>query len=81
MKRFNLDTNEGVMVNEVESGSSADEAGIRKGTIIKQINQKRINNLSDYTEAIRGIKKNKDAILLIQEGKYTRFVILKGEEK
>jgi len=81
MKRFNLDTNEGVMVNEVESGSSADEAGIRKGTIIKQINQKRINNLSDYTEAIGGIKKNKDAILLIQEGKYTRFVILKGEEK
>ncbi len=81
VKRFNLTTEEGVIVSNVEPGSLADEAGIRIGTIIKQIGRKTIRNLSDYSSAIKGVKKNEDVRLFVQEGEHTHFVVLKGEEE
>ncbi len=79
MKMFKMRAREGVIVSNVEPGSQADEAGIRRGVIIKQINREKIENITDYHNIIKGIKKRRDAILLVQEGRYTRFVILKGE--
>ncbi len=81
VKRFNLTTEEGVIVSNVEPGSSADEAGIHIGVIIKQIGRETIRNLSDYSSAIKGVKKNEDVRLLVQEGGHTHFVVLRGEEK
>ena len=81
VRRFNLATKEGVILNNVEPGSSADEAGIRIGLIIKQIDRETIRNLSDYSSAIKGVKRNEDVRLLVQKGEHTHFVVLKGEEK
>ena len=80
VKRFNLATKEGVIVSNVEPGSPAAESGIRIGAIISQIGRKTIRNLSDYSSATKGVKKNEDVRLLIQEGGHTHFVVLKGEE-
>ncbi|MGQ9603571.1 MAG: Do family serine endopeptidase [bacterium] len=46
----------GVVVVRVEMGSGAEEAGIRPGDVIDEINQINIENLRDYNRAIERIK-------------------------
>ena len=48
----------GVVVKSVEKGSAAYEAGIRKGMIIKKINEFEIKNMQDYSNAIKNIFSN-----------------------
>ena len=78
-ERFDLRTKEGVIVSNVEPSSPADEAGITRGMIIRQINREEVKSLDDYYRMIKKIKKNQDVILLVQEGRYSRFLVLKSE--
>lgn len=77
--QYNIEDDEGVAVIYVESGSPADEAGIKVGQVIKMIDQYKISNITDYRNAIKNIPKNKNVRILIKSGNYSRFVILKGE--
>ena len=43
-------------MHEVESGSVAEEAGLRPGDIINEINRVRIEDVSSYRKAIAKVK-------------------------
>ena len=47
-----LETNPVVYVHEVESGSSAEEAGILSGDILLSLNQKELHSVEDLTEGL-----------------------------
>jgi serine protease Do len=68
---------QGVVVTAVQRGSPADEAGLRRGDVILEIDRKPVRNLSDYRNAVNGLKKGESALCLVQRGQNTSFVALK----
>ncbi len=57
---------EGVVVTKVKAGSEAFEAGVLKGDIIIQIEDKEIKSIKDFKEAIKG--KNKKRVWIYRQG-------------
>jgi serine protease Do len=74
---FNKDER-GVVVVRVEPGSPADEAEIKKGDIIKEIDKKGIDNLEDFNRITSNIKKNETVLFFINRGGKRFYTILKA---
>ena len=74
---FNKDEG-GVVVIRVEPGSPADEAEIKKGDIIKEIDKKRIDNLEDFNRITSTINKNETVLLFVNRGGKRFYIILKA---
>jgi len=68
---------QGVIVAAVEAGSAADDAGVRRGDVILEIDGKAIRNLTDYRHAIAELEKGKSSLFLVQRGQSTSFVALR----
>lgn len=66
----------GVIISKVNAGTPAAWAGLKKGTIILAVNQKKISSLADYNQAFESSEKGKPLLLLIKQGEATRFVSL-----
>ena len=62
---YGLQPDEGVLVTSVDSESSAFEAGIRPGTIIISVNQKKVDSTKEYGEAMEASVETKKVLLLI----------------
>jgi serine protease Do len=75
-ERLGLNRVEGVVVTSVESGSSAEDAGLQRGDVILEINRKPIRNLSDYRTAITGVQNAKSLLFLVRRGENTMFLAL-----
>src|SRR6266403_1534575 len=67
----------GVVVTAVESGSSAEDAGLRRGDIILEVNRQAIEDVDDYRKALRASEKGKNVLLLVRRGDNTIFLALK----
>lgn len=68
----------GVIVVRVEPGSPADEAEIKKGDIIKEINRKEIRGIEDFYEASMKVNKQESILLFINRGGNKFYVVLKA---
>jgi serine protease Do len=75
-QRFNITETAGVIVTDVQSGSSAEEAGLRAGDIIKEINRQSIESVKDYNEALKKVEKNGTANLFVWR-KNAGFLVVK----
>ena len=64
-KPFNLKEKEGVVVTTAESGSPADDAGIKPGDVIKKISTYKIANVADYNRAAKDLKNDKKAVTFL----------------
>lgn len=78
-RRLGIQDSQGVIITNVESGSIAEEAGLRPGDIILEINKKQIKNLDDYRKVIDSVKSGQTALLLVKRDKNTLYVALKVE--
>lgn len=65
-QHFNLEEKSGVIVRNVENNSPADNAGLRIGDVINEINRKPVKNMADYEAAIKEVKG--DALLRTAKG-------------
>jgi serine protease Do len=74
-----LDKTDGVVVSAVDPGSAADEAGIRRGDVIVEIDRKPIRSIDEYKQAVAGIQKGKGVLLLVRRGESTLFLALKPQ--
>jgi serine protease Do len=68
----------GVVVVRVEPGSPADEADIKKGDIIKEINKKEIGSLEEFNKSATRVKKNESVLLFVNRSGKKFYVILKA---
>jgi serine protease Do len=74
-----LEKADGVVVSAVEPGSAADEAGIRRGDVIVEIDRKSIRNLDEYKKSLAAIRKGKGVLFLVRRGESTLFLALKPQ--
>ena len=74
-----LERVEGVVVTAVEPASAADEAGIRRGDIIVEVDRKAVRSIDDYKKAVAGVRKGRGVLFLVRRGDSTLFLALKPQ--
>jgi serine protease Do len=76
--RLGLSTGErGVVIVRVRSGGVADEAGLKDGDIILEVNRKPVPNIAAYERVTSKVGKEQAVLLLIKRQGHTRFITLK----
>jgi serine protease Do len=65
----------GVVVTGVQDGSRADDAGLRRGDVIQQVNRQPVNNVAEFERAMKQAG-DKSAALLVNRNGHTSFVAL-----
>ncbi|MDF2577619.1 MAG: serine peptidase [Chlamydiales bacterium] len=80
-QRLNYTTDEGVLVERVESNSPAGRSrSIRRGCLIQGVNQRKVTNVKEFNEAIEeAAKGGKRVLLTLKDGENSYFVALKFE--
>ena len=63
----------GVVVDRVEPGSPAADAGIRTGDVIQQVDRKPVKNVDDFAQKIDKAKDQESVLLLIRRGQNNLF--------
>ncbi|MEW6569565.1 MAG: DegQ family serine endoprotease [Nitrospirota bacterium] len=74
---FNKDE-KGVIVVQVEPGSPADDAQIKKGDIIKEIDKKEIDNLGDFNRTAANLRNDESVLLFVNRSGKNFYVILEA---
>jgi serine protease Do len=69
----------GVIVTDVEEGSTADDVGIQPQDIIVQVNKVKVPSMKQYTAEMNKAVEKKNVILLVKRGKSNFFVGLHVE--
>jgi serine protease Do len=74
-----LEKADGVVVTAVEPGSAADDAGIRRGDVIMEVDRRSIRSLDEYKKAVAAIRKGRGVLFLVRRGESTLFLALKPQ--
>jgi serine protease Do len=76
-RRLGLSSIKGVLVLEVQSGSPAEQVGLEPADVIREVNQKAVNNVKDFERAVRQGRRGERILLLVQRGDNAVFFALK----
>ena len=79
-KSFGLTDTKGVVVVQVEDGSSAAEAGLRAGDVILEIDQTPVKDVNDFGRKIESYKAGDTVLMLAKRRGATVFLTLKVRE-
>jgi serine protease Do len=71
---------QGAVVEQVQPGSAADNAGLRRGDVILEVNRKPVHSSSDVKQALSGVPTGKDALLLVWSNGGNTFRVLHATE-
>ncbi len=74
--QLNVSPSDGVLVDQVASGSKAESAGVQNGDIIKEINHHAVKSVDEFTAQLSKLKKN-DEIQLFIWRMNAGFVVIK----
>jgi len=77
-RQLGLSDPSGVVVTAVESGSPADESGVQRGDVIREVNGQTIRKMADYQAALSKIKKGDVNRLLVKRGERSLYITLKA---
>lgn len=79
-RKLGVESEEGVLVTDIEFGSPGEEAGIRPGDVVLKIDKKKVKDLSSYEKIRDELKDTKNPILFwIQRGERKRFIAVSPE--
>jgi serine protease Do len=76
-RRYGLSEDEGILITQVEPGSPADDAGVKRGDIIKEINRKPVKSMSQYLKALEKRKSGENILFLIKRGRNSIWIVIK----
>jgi serine protease Do len=64
----------GVVVNQVNPGSRAADAGLQPGDVIQQVNHQLVASVNDYNHAMGAAKKDQPVLLLVDRSGNSMFL-------
>jgi serine protease Do len=76
-RRLGLTSTKGLLIVEVQPGSPADQVGLEPADVIREVNQRPVNNISDFERAVRQGRRGERTLLLVQRGDNAVFFALK----
>ena len=78
-KQLGLSANDkGVVVVRVDPGSTADEAGLKKGDVIHEIDRKKISGIADFNRITSSIEGGETTLLFINRSGRKFYITIKG---
>ncbi len=75
--RFGYEKEQGVVITDVDPNSAAAQSGLQPGMLVQEVNRKAVHNTREFEDAVKADKEAKSVLLLVRDGKYSRFVVLK----
>lgn len=78
-QQFGLRDRSGVVILEVVQGSPAEQAGIRPGDLVKEVNRTPVATLAQVRQALSQTEKGRPLLLLMQREGNTYFVTLESQ--
>jgi len=75
-ERFGFEGESGVIVSTVVQGSEAAELLITPGSLIKEVNKRKVRNKEEFYEEIKTAKQKGGALLLVKRGRTTFLALL-----
>jgi serine protease Do len=70
----------GAVIEQVQPGSPADNAGLQQGDIILEVNRHKVQTASDVQQALGKVPKGQDALLLVYSNGGNTFRVLHSPE-
>jgi serine protease Do len=65
--RLNIPAGQGVIVQDVKSGSFADDIGLTRGDVVLQVNKQPVNSEEDFDRIQAGLKSGQDVVFLVRQ--------------
>lgn len=79
VNKFGIESStEGVVVTAVAPGSPADQAGLARGDVIREVNRQPISSLEDYKQVANSLEKDEMALLFINRSGTPLFLTIKA---
>jgi serine protease Do len=73
-KQLGIERPEGVVVTQIDPQSVAYHAGVRRGMVIREINQHEVKNVEDFRKAAEQAEQEKRVLLLVQSPQATMYL-------
>jgi serine protease Do len=70
----------GAVIEQVQPGSSADNAQLQRGDIILEVNRHKVQSAEDVKQALSNVPKGEDALLLVYSNGGNSFRVLHAPE-
>jgi len=76
-ENFGLERADGLVISAVKPGSAAEEAGLRAGDVIIEVNRRTVKSLADYNREIARNENAKSVLFLVRRGQSSLFLALR----
>jgi serine protease Do len=76
-KHLNLKDRRGVIVTDIQPGSPAENADLRAGDIIAEINKKPVRNVADFKELMKTASLKDGIVMLVKRENVTFYAVVK----
>ena len=70
----------GAIIERVQPGSAADNAGLQRGDVIVEVNRKPVENVADVQKALSSVPKGQDALVLVWSNGGSTFRVMHAPE-
>jgi serine protease Do len=76
-RHLNLRDRRGVIVTDIQQGSPAEDADVRAGDIIKEINKKTVNNVDDFKEILKKARPKEGIVMLVKRENMSFYAVIR----
>ncbi|MCG8591606.1 MAG: DegQ family serine endoprotease [Proteobacteria bacterium] len=76
--QLGVEAEAGVVITEIEPGSPADDAGLRRGDVVVEVDREETNTVKELREQLG--QSDKSVLMLIRRGEATLFVPMKRRD-
>jgi len=75
-ERFDYEADSGLIVSNVEQGSTAAKAGMKPGQLVEEVNKIPVSNLTDLGKVLSETSESGKILLRVRSGNHARYIVL-----